>query len=93
MNIKMVNNPNITLLKKQLCNKVKKFKAGALKYLSEWKKLTSDQEILQTVSGLRIEPSHFPNPSEYQYENHIFSEQKLNVIDTEINNLGKACHN
>ena len=70
-------------------NKVANFKAGQLNIsYSAWKELTSDPEILETVSGQRIEfdqpPVQLNSPVQPNY-----SCQQGQFIDSEIQNLLK----
>ena len=70
-------------------NKVANFKAGQLNiFYSAWKELTSDPEILETVSDQRIEfyqpPVQLNSPVQPYY-----SCQQGQFIDSEIQNLLK----
>ena len=75
------------VLREYLNKKIQLFKGGQLKsYYSEWEKLTSDSEILNTVSGLSIdfvnEPFQYKCPKPYSLS--IFEQS---VIDSEISKL------
>ena len=64
-------------------NKVANFKAGQLNIsYSAWKELTSDPEIMETVSGQRIEFDQLPVQPNYSCQQGQF-------IDSEIQNLLK----
>ena len=67
-----------------LNKKIQLFKGGQLKsYYSEWEKLTSDSEILNTVSGLSIDfvTNHFNinvlSPTHYPFLNNLSLTAKL----------------
>ena len=75
------------VLREYLNKKIQLFKGGQLKsYYSEWEKLTSDSEILNTVRGLSIdfvnEPCQYKCPKPYSLS--IFEQS---VIDSEISKL------
>ena len=73
------------MLNTQLTNLKVDFQAGKTKqYLYNWKHLTSDIEILQTVSGLPIE---LPDELVQTHLHHCCSHQHQSVIDDEIEKL------
>ena len=63
------------------------FVAGNIKYhVDNWKKLTDDKHILETVTGCKIDLTQTP------YQSHIpntpkFSEEEMTVIDKELENM------
>ena len=64
-----------------------KFEGGRLRhYVHNWREITSDKHILQTVTGYKIEFSEPP----YQYRPPTatqFSEQEVELVQTEVNKL------
>ena len=63
------------------------FKAGKLKrYLQNWKELTSNKEILQTVLGLKLEFSGDP-PVKHNSYIPQFSKEDESAIDLEIQKI------
>ena len=78
-------------LLEELNQKVKSFKGGCIKsYLHNWKRLTSDEEILNMVEGLSINlTDDLPATTPIQYplgkEEHIFVMQEINrLLDRNI---------
>ena len=67
------------------------FQAGSLKfYLDEWKRITSDKEILKTVTGLPVELNEFSPNKTHRLDNSChFSEIECNLIKKEISTLLK----
>ena len=60
------------------------FQAGRLKqFVNQWQKITSDDEILQTVAGLTIEFSQAP-PVQFSKPISRFSAKQSDIIDGEI---------
>ena len=67
--------------------KVSNFKAGRLSsYLEQWKLLTSDEFILDMVSGAHIELSSPPTQANWPTE-RLFSDSERLIIDSEIKSL------
>ncbi len=65
-------------------NKVKMFKAGNLAaYVKEWQALTSDPEIMETLTGQRIEFFEIPVQSK-TLMNVKFTEAQTKLVDHEI---------
>ena len=64
-----------------------KFEGGRLRhYVHNWREITSDKHILQTVTGYKIEFSEPP----YQYRPPTatqFSEQEAELVQTEVDKL------
>jgi len=82
---------SISQLKVYLQNKVISFQAGCLNnHLRKWMELTTDQEILTTVSGLRVESLHCegfkPTKANMSYP---VSSKHSEVISNEITKLLK----
>ena len=77
---------NFDFVKKCLQDSVKSFQGGTLKFhLKQWKKLTSDSEILTTVYGMHIEiTDNLPAVKLYQY---LFSKKELEFVAGEIKTL------
>jgi hypothetical protein len=68
-------------------NKVKMFKAGNLAaYVKEWQALTSDPEIMETLTGQRIELFEIPVQSK-TLMNVKFTEAQTKLVDHEIEKL------
>ena len=65
---------------------VDKFQRGCIKlYLHKWKELTSDMEVISTVSGMPINTaSNLPIINKYQYP---FNDKEDAFIKSEIQNL------
>ncbi len=84
MNQLQVNTPTFILY---LTDKVKNFKAGCIaEKLMVWSSLTTDTEILSTVSGLPLEFESIQNQQIYA-STQSFSSEESKFIGTEINNL------
>ena len=80
--IKEVNIHNVHSV---LNEKVNTFQAGNIKNnFPNWKQLTSDKDILKTVTGLHIEVNDVPISGGYQIN---FSETEFIVIQNEIEKL------
>ena len=70
-----------------LTDKVKSFKAGCIaEKIMVWSSLTTDTEILSTVSGLPLEFESRPDQQFYANKQNFTSEESK-FIDTEINSL------
>ena len=69
-------------------DKVKSFKAGCLRnHLKEWEKLTSDPEVLQTISGMPIILlGDLPESQLFQYS---LGKEEAHFVEQEIANLCK----
>lgn len=79
-----VNTPTYILY---LTDKVKSFKAGCIAdKIMVWSSLTTDTEILSTVSGLPLEFESRPDQQFYASKQNFTSEESK-FIGTEINNL------
>ena len=66
----------------------KQFIAGNLsKCLDEWRKITSDKEILQTVSGCTIEFTDGEVPTQASKSISKFSMEKSVIVDQEVKKL------
>ena len=66
-------------------NKVKGFKAGCLaQHLDKWENITTDKEVLSTVSGLPIE---FQSPPELLSRPNRFAKAEQEIITSEIEKL------
>ena len=81
--------PKFVVKLKELPNKVKQFKAGCISNrLKFWKKLTSDQTILNSTQGCKIEFDYVIKqnmvPQEYRFNRH-----KSNNIDSAIRKMLK----
>ena len=66
-----------------------KFEAGKLKHhRRQWSEITSDTEILQTISGCRIEfEEEVPPIQTNMKRNFQFNMQESKIIDNEIEEL------
>ena len=75
-------------MKQFLANKFASFRGGCLKDLfHQWQLITTDTEVLETVSGMYIDnSSELPNGNIYQYN---FSSEETNFVREEIQNLLK----
>ena len=63
------------------------FKAGNLAaHFSQWQSLTSDPEILETVSGCKIEFDTIPSLNKAMVH-AMLSETQTESVDTEVSNL------
>ena len=63
------------------------FKAGKLAaHFSQWQSLTSDPEILETVSGCKIEFDTIPSLNKVMVH-AVLSETQTESVDTEVSNL------
>ena len=63
------------------------FKAGQLAtHFSQWQSLTSDPEILETVSGCKIEFHSIPSLNKVMVH-AVLSETQTESVDTEVSNL------
>ena len=63
------------------------FKAGKLAaHFSQWQSLTSDSEILETVSGCKIEFDTIPSLNKVMVH-AVLSETQTESVDTEVSNL------
>ena len=63
------------------------FKAGKLAaHFSQWQSLTSDPEILETVSGCKIEFDTIPSFNKVMVH-AVLSETQTKSVDTEVSNL------
>ena len=63
------------------------FKAGNLAaHFSQWQSLTSDPEILETVSGCKIEFDTIPSLNKAMVH-AVLSETQTESVDTEVSNL------
>ena len=63
------------------------FKAGKLAaHFSQWQSLTSDPEILETVSGCKIEFDTMPSLNKVMVH-AVLSETQTESVDTEVSNL------
>lgn len=61
------------------------FKGGCLaKTLERWESITSDQEILETISGMKISTLNFPT---INHRNYPVYNRGRRFIDEEINKL------
>ena len=79
----------IQKLKPYLSHKVEVFQAGAISnYFAEWQKLTSDFEVLNSVSGLSLDFIEIPSVSGNSFESH-FSKHEHVFIQNEISRLVK----
>ena len=69
METKQVSQSNLYIDITQLEHQAKNFKVGAIRHhLQAWSTLTSDQEVLNTVSGLPIELiGDIPQSRSFQY--------------------------
>ena len=62
-------------------------KAGNLAaHFSQWQSLTSDPEILETVSGCKIEFDTIPGLNKVMVH-AVLSETQTESVDTEVSNL------
>ena len=79
---------DVDQIKAYLKLSVNKFQGGCIKlYLHKWNKLTSDMEIIGTVSGMRINiASNLPIINKYQYPSNDTEDV---FIESEIQNLLK----
>ena len=67
--------------------KMLSFKAGRLAaHFSQWQSLTSDPEILETVSGCKIEFDTIPRLNKVMVH-AVLSETQTESVDTEVSNL------
>ena len=67
--------------------KILSFKAGNLAaHFSQWQSLTSDPEILETVSGCKIEFDTIPSLNKAMVH-AVLSETQTESVDTEVSNL------
>ena len=75
-------------MKGYLGNKVETFTAGSIQFAyCNWECLTTDHEVLETVSGMHISlTSELPIQRAIQYN---FNPQERKYIEQEINNLLK----
>ena len=72
-----------------LAHKVEAFQAGAISnYFSEWQKLTSDFEVLNSVSGLSLDFVETTTFHGNSFETH-FSRHEHVFIQNEISRLFK----
>ena len=63
------------------------FRAGKLAaHFSEWQSLTSDSEVLETVSGCKIEFDTIPRLNKVMVH-AVLSETETESVDTEVSNL------
>ena len=79
---------DVDQIKAHLKISVDKLQGGCIKlYLHKWKELTSDMEVINTVSGMPINiASNLPTINKYQYP---FNDKEDAFIDSEIQNLLK----
>ena len=76
-------------LKEYLRNKHEAFQAGQIKTkLANWEKLTSDPEVLETVTGMKINFDERPETCRQNMQRR-FSEMENKAIDEEITKLLK----
>ena len=94
MEVPKVDSTNLSVrqyvenIKPYLTSKVEMFKAGAISnYLPVWEELTSDFEVLATVSGLPIEFDSTPSVSGHLPARNSFSSEEHTFIGKEINSL------
>ena len=79
----------IPALKTYLRGKHERFQAGQIKTkLNNWKRMTSDPEVLETVKGLKIKFDGNPMMRS-QKEQRYFSENENRAVDEEIEKLLK----
>ena len=63
-------------LKQYLTRRVKEFEGGALcHFQSQWEELTSDEEVLQSITGLRIEVQDLPKHGNGSFPQNSKTEQ------------------
>ena len=78
----------LSLIKKLLVKQVSDFEGGRLKnFLSAWRDLTSDSEILDIASGLHIEFDSFDNCDPFRDVTYNLSDEDILVIDAEVDKL------
>ena len=64
-----------------------KFKAGRLKrYIQQCLKITGDKEVLETISGMKLDFENAPPGNNNLYEQH-FSKEEENSINIEIKKI------
>ena len=70
------------ILNSYLTNKVKNFKAGCIaKDLKNWREITSDIEVLNSVSGLTID---FENKPDVSYKPNKFANKEFATVASEL---------
>ena len=79
---------DVDQIKAHLKISVGKFQGGSIKlHLHKWKELTSDMEVISTVSGMLINIAlNLPIINTYQYH---FNDKEGGFIESEIQNLLK----
>ena len=77
----------VPILLEYFREKMLSFKAGKLAtHFSQWQSLTSDPEILETVSGCKIEFHSIPSLNKVMVH-AVLSETQTESVDTEVSNL------
>lgn len=78
----------LSLIKKLLVKQVSDFEGGRLEnFVSVWRNLTSDSEILDIVSGLHIEFDSFENCDPFRDITYNLLDEDIEIIDAEVDKL------
>ena len=78
----------VSMIESEISDKTPQFSAGRLgNFIQEWRKITSDSEILQTVAGLKIEFVDNTAPVQTSTPSSYFNMKERAIVDAEVQTL------